>query len=174
MRGKNFCKTPPQNVLLMSIYDREIIYLSWTRKNTNREENKMKSDTSWKCFFKSVFQCMTEKKTLEENAEQNLDYWAKCSTLYFASQNSVLCEAVDLIEIGIVGTGVVGFESLCFSFGRGVFVVCCIRWKKKTKQGTGQDQSTTFRGLTILRDVVIMKAKLAHTRIRRFLWNRKF
>ena len=33
---------PPQNVLLMSIYDREIIYLSWTRKNKNGEKNKMK------------------------------------------------------------------------------------------------------------------------------------
>ena len=26
----------------MSIYDREIIYLSWTRKNKNGEEKKMK------------------------------------------------------------------------------------------------------------------------------------
>lgn len=43
VRGvKNFCKTPRQNVLLMSIYDREIIYLSWTRKNKNGEKNKMK------------------------------------------------------------------------------------------------------------------------------------
>ena len=39
---KTFTKIPPQNGLLMSIYDREIICLSWTRKNTNGEENKMK------------------------------------------------------------------------------------------------------------------------------------
>ena len=102
VRGvKNFCKTPRQNVLLMSIYDREIIYLSWTRKNKNGEKNKMKEAEKWSrtqvenVFFKSVFQCMTDRKTLEANAEQNLEYWAKCSTLYFASQNSVLCEAVN-------------------------------------------------------------------------------
>ena len=44
---KNFCKTPPQNGLLMSIYDREIIYLSWTRKSKNEEQNKMKEAEKW-------------------------------------------------------------------------------------------------------------------------------
>ena len=35
------------------------------------------------------------EKNFEENAKQNLEYWAKCSPLYFALQNSVLCEAVN-------------------------------------------------------------------------------
>ena len=90
---------PPQNVLLMSIYDREIIYLSWTRKNKNGEKNKMKEAEKWsriqvEIIFKNAFQYITERKTLEAKAEQNLEYWAKCSTLYFAPQNSVLCEAM--------------------------------------------------------------------------------
>ena len=38
---------PPQNGLQMSIYDREIIYLSWTRKNKNGEEKKMKEAEKW-------------------------------------------------------------------------------------------------------------------------------
>ena len=46
-------------------------------------------------FFQECFSVHDGEKTLEENAEQNLDYWAKCSTLYFALQNSVLCEAVN-------------------------------------------------------------------------------
>ena len=46
-------------------------------------------------FFQECFLVYNVEKTLEANAEQNLEYWAKCSPLYFAPQNSGLCEAVN-------------------------------------------------------------------------------
>ena len=41
----------------------------------------MKSDTSWKCFFKGVFQCITERKTLEA---KQMDY--EQSVAHYTSQ----------------------------------------------------------------------------------------
>ena len=98
---KNFCETPPQNGLLMSIYDREIIYLPWTRKNKNGEKNKKKeaeNEVGYKLkmvFSRVFFNVYRREKLWKQTRSKNTTIEAKCSTLYFAPQNSVLCEAVN-------------------------------------------------------------------------------
>ena len=66
----------------MSIYDREIICLSWTRKNTNGEQNKMKEAENevgykLKMFFQEYFSMQNVEKNFEENAEQNIMLMSK-------------------------------------------------------------------------------------------------
>ena len=66
----------------MSIYDREIICLSWTRKSKNGEENKMKEAENevgykLKMFFQEYFSMQNVEKNFEENAEQNIMLMSK-------------------------------------------------------------------------------------------------
>ena len=67
----------------MSIYDREIICLSWTRKNKNGEKNKMKEAEKRSRiqvengFFQEWFSVHNVEKTLEANAEQNIKIMSK-------------------------------------------------------------------------------------------------
>ena len=80
----------------MSIYDREIIYLSWTRKNKNGEKNKKKEAENevgykLKIFFKNAFQYITERKTLEANTEGKKAY--EQSVAHYTLLCKIVCSA---------------------------------------------------------------------------------